>query len=122
MPDQASMPNKPDGAKSAKESRVWVRYSNPPGTAVQAGVDERGWSAQIQDISRGGLNLLVNRSFEPGSLLKVEVQSTDNVIPNTLIARVVRAVSKSQDQWALGCAFVKEISDADLKVFLQNLS
>ncbi len=120
MSDQARM--KPDADKSPKDSRIWVRYSNPPGTPVQAGVDERGWSAQIQDISRGGLNLLVDRSFEPGSLLKVEVQSSDNVIPNILIARVVRVVSKSQDKWALGCAFVKEISEADLKVFLQNLS
>jgi hypothetical protein len=122
MPDQPSTPTTPQHPKDPKDSRVWVRYSNPPSNACQTGVDERGWSAQIQDISRGGLNLLVNRSFEPGSLLKVEVPSSDNVVPSTLIARVIRAVSKPDNKWALGCAFVKEISEADLKIFLQSLS
>jgi hypothetical protein len=50
------------------------------------------------------------------------VPSSDNVVPSILIARVIRVVSKPDNKWALGCAFVKEISEADLKIFLQNLS
>ncbi len=104
----------------SNEHRVWVRYSKKQDTPFQAGSEQVAWSAQIQDISRGGVNLLGNHPFDPGTVLKIELPLTDGVVPATILARVVHASAKPNGVWALGCAFVKEIREEELQALLKK--
>src|SRR5262249_41374424 len=96
---------------ASKDHRIWVRYTRSPdmpGVAeTQAGSEQISWTAQIQDISQGGVNLLGNHPFDVGTVLKIDLPCNDQVIPTTVLARVVHAGAKPNGVWALGCAFVK---------------
>ena len=109
---------------AAKDHRVWVRYTRSPdmpGIAeTQAGSEQVAWSAQIQDISRGGVSLLGNHSFDPGTVLKIDLPNRDQVVPTTVLARVVHASAKPNGVWALGCAFVKELGEKELQGLLRE--
>lgn len=104
----------------SKEHRLWVRYSSSPDTPLQAGSDLVTWSAQIQDISRGGVNLLGNHPFDPGTVLKIDLPLTDQVIPSTVLAKVVHASAKPNGVWALGCAFIKDLGEEELQELLRG--
>jgi PilZ domain len=103
-----------------KDHRIWVRYSTSPEKPCQAGSEQISWSAQIQDISRGGVNLLGNHPFDAGTVLKIELPLTDGVIPTTILARVVHASAKPNGVWALGCAFVKELREEELEALVKK--
>ena len=101
---------------------MWVRYTRSPdmpGMAeTQAGSEQVFWTAQIQDISRGGVSLLGNHPFDVGAVLKIELPNSDEVVPATILARVVHAGAKPNGVWALGCAFVKELREEELQALL----
>ena len=109
---------------AAKDHRVWVRYTRSPdmpGVAeTQAGSEQVSWSAQIQDISRGGVSLLGNQSFDPGTVLKIDLPNSDQVVPVTVLARVVHASAKPNGVCVLGCAFVKDLGEEELQALLQE--
>jgi len=105
---------------ASKEHRLWVRYSSSPDTPFQAGNEQVTWSAQVQDISRGGVSLLGNHPFDPGTVLKIDLPLTDAVIPATILAKVVHASAKPNGVWALGCAFIKELREEELQALLKN--
>jgi hypothetical protein len=106
---------------TSKEHRIWVRYSSSPDTPLQAGSEQVSWSAQIQDISRGGVNLLGNHPFDPGTVLKIDLPLlSDAVIPATILAKVVHASAKPNGVWALGCAFIKELREEELQAILKS--
>jgi len=99
------------------ERRVWVRYPADvvanvlpaQGTALENRV-----SARVRDISLGGANLLVERPFEAGQMLTLELPERDANDKQTVLACVVRAVPESEGQWELGCVFSRELTDEDL--------
>jgi hypothetical protein len=105
---------------TGKEHRLWVRYSSLPDTPLQAGSEQVSWSAQVQDISRGGVSLLGNHPFDPGTVLKIDLSLTDQVIPATLLAKVIHASAKPNGVWALGCAFIKELREEELQAIVHG--
>lgn len=113
------------GADSSNPSksdnrRFWVRYPADLGTSVQL-ADHPGEDripARIRDISRGGVNLLIDTSFEPGQLLSLDLPSAED--PDRifhLLACVVRSVSEPNGRYALGCVFSRELTEEDLYSF-----
>lgn len=82
------------------------------------GGNELAWPAQIRDLSQGGMGLILNRRFEPGTGLAVEIPETDNYPADTLLARVVHATRQPHEKWLLGCAFVSPLSDDELQRLL----
>src|SRR5260370_30006423 len=101
------------------DRRVWVRYSCDLQSTChsQKGTDELSWSARVRDISRGGLNLQLNRFFEPGSILSVDVPLGPDLTTRALIVRVVHALNFGPASWSLGCAFEKPLEEEDLLAF-----
>ena len=74
-------------------------------------------SARIRDISRGGIQLIVNHAFEPGDLLTVEIPRSDDKAGHSLLACIVRVAPLHKDEWCLGCVFSRELSAEDLADF-----
>lgn len=110
------------GSPANKEDnrRFWVRYPADLGTSVQL-ADHPGEDripARIRDISRGGVNLLIDTPFEAGQLLSLELPSAEdaNRIFN-LLACVVRTRSEPNGRYSLGCVFSRELTEEDLFSF-----
>jgi hypothetical protein len=101
------------------DRRVWVRYFCDLESTCHSGrgPDELSWSARVRDISRGGLNLQLNRSFEQGSVLSVDLPLGADLSPRTLQVKVVHAQNQGPGKWSLGCAFEKPLDEGDLLAF-----
>jgi hypothetical protein len=74
-------------------------------------------SARIRDISRGGINFLVNCPVEQGSLMSVEIPVSGGQLTSTVLAYVVRVQPAPEGEWSVGCTFATELYDEDLEPF-----
>jgi hypothetical protein len=74
-------------------------------------------SAVISDISQGGMQIVASRRFEPGTLLSVELPSTDSEEGMAVLAYVVRAQPHGDSEWKMGCRFSNELNEQHLSAF-----
>lgn len=75
---------------------------------------KEAWSAVVRDLSTGGVGIVVNRRFEPGTLLSVELQDAERTAGRTLLVRVVRLTQEDKEHWLLGCAFTNKLTETEL--------
>jgi len=88
------------------------------------------WKGRIENVSQDGLKLTLNRRFEPGTLLAVEVdmskeeldQVFHSAVSRFFLVKVVRVVSRPRrdGKWILGCLLVRKFNDDDLGSFLKS--
>jgi serine/threonine protein kinase len=99
------------------ERRATVRFpSQVEGVCLPVGGEKAvRWTATIQDISAGGIRLLVRRRFEPGTVLAVEPHGLRPSRPSRLLARVVRVEPQARRRWVIGCAFSHRLSDDEVQ-------
>jgi PilZ domain len=81
------------------------------------GADEVCWSARVKDISRGGIKLHLNRPFEAGTMLKVDISTGEGGESLALMARVIHASHQGPASWSLGCAFERLLTEQELSFF-----
>lgn len=77
------------------------------------------WAARILDISGGGIRLLVERRFEIGTILNIEIQAETADAPSSLMVRVMHLSAESAGRWSLGCRFGRELSDKEIQALLK---
>jgi hypothetical protein len=100
------------------ERRVWLRFTaNLNVRCEPVGDTESGIYAVICNISRGGLQIIAARRFEPGSILSVELPANNGQPALAALACVVRAQPHGESDWAMGCRFASELSDEQLQMF-----
>jgi hypothetical protein len=75
------------------------------------------WSAEVLDISPNGMGLLVNRPVEVGTLLNIDLEGGTGRGITTILACVVH-VTPRDGQYSLGCNFIRELSEEELKVLV----
>jgi len=114
-PDTLQQITNKNSARS--ERRAWVRYSCDLDTACRPLGGARGlqWPGEVRNLSAGGIALRLERRFEPGTVLAMDVQGRDESILRTLFARVMHVMLQNDDSWLLGCAFTNPLSEEDLK-------
>jgi PilZ domain len=105
-------------SSSADQRRSWLRYRVNMETSVQLpnSAMRDVLHASIRDISRGGVNLIVDRNVPAGQLLNLDLPRDDDR-GYTALACVVRSKEMGKGQWALGCVFSRELTDEDLTAF-----
>jgi hypothetical protein len=72
--------------------------------------------ATTQDLSSGGVSLVVPQWFGTGTMIRVELQGASAV--RTLDACVMHATLQKDGTWFLGCAWVTPLSPDELKELL----
>jgi hypothetical protein len=100
--------------------RVFERYPSELPTQCQPlaarGDDEIVWQATVNNISAGGIGLLLQRRFEPGTGLAIELPDAD--FTYTVFVRVIHALAQPNGRWLLGCSFVTPLSEERLNALL----
>ncbi len=102
------------------DQRGWVRFA----CDVQATYQTVGASsspprpAKVLNLSASGVGLVVPAPVENGSLLSVELQPADGEFTRTMLACVVHQTAQAEGEWALGCNFIRSLSEEDLKALL----
>lgn len=123
----------PQEALAKIERRVYARYPcRLNGLCKPVGRHQTGkpWKGWIEDVSKEGLRLTLNRRFEPGSLIAVEVdvsqeelaQVFHSAISRFFLAKVVRVLRRRDRKWSLGCQLVKKFSDDDVDCLVEFTS
>jgi hypothetical protein len=109
----------PPAPSSFPERRAWVRYyCLPPGldrVFVSAGGQRD--PASVQNISRGGIGLLLGRRVEPGTAVRVELGNASATLLDAR-ARVAHVTQEPAGDWLIGCAFDAPLSQEELDKLL----
>src|SRR5262249_39835014 len=114
------------GKPLPKERRAWVRYPYGRVTAcnLNASIHPEGdeaaghWQGTVQDLSVAGIGVLLERRFEPGTVLAVELRSPDHSVTRTLEMCVIRVSRAGQKRWLVGCVFTQPLSKEELRQLL----
>ena len=77
-------------------------------------------TAQACDISRGGLKLLLTHKFERGTTLRIRTVNEGAEKSGSVTAEVRYAVPTCQGKWMIGCAFLKELSESELRSWVKD--
>jgi hypothetical protein len=103
--------------------RVWERHACGVQSSCHPlaarGSSDCCWPGKVRDVSAGGIGLVLSRRFEPGAGLVVELPNIPGQPSETLLARVVHATPVANGYWALGCAFVRELTEHELQSLLR---
>jgi serine/threonine protein kinase len=102
------------------ERRATVRFPMNRDSACQpiGGESELSWPARVQNISRGGLCLHLDRRFEPRTILTVEFGDAAELPRCPLLVRVVRTRKLSSNKWELGCTFGRKLGADEVQTLL----
>jgi hypothetical protein len=107
------------------DRRAWIRHPLSLGTtctvdtAVHGGDEgQESWPLIVQDVSAGGVGLLLARRFESGTVLSIDFAPTPDAPPRSFAVRVVRVRSDGQGHWAHGCAFPAPLAEHELAMLL----
>ena len=100
------------------ERRMYVRLASDRAVTCSAAgrLREVGWPARVQDISPGGIGLLLQHCFRPGTTLNVELRENTSKAQRTVLARVVHATAVLVDGspcWLVGCCFDCPLSEEE---------
>src|SRR4051794_21526805 len=103
-----------------EDRRIWVRYPADLKIRVQPAdhPGEERVPSRVRNISRGGINLLLDQSYRVGQMLDLEVPTVEN--PDRilyLLACVVRTAVEPSGLYSVGCVFSRELSEEDLYQF-----
>jgi hypothetical protein len=123
MPEHDTLRKTITSTDGAAERRAWVRYPCEQITSCQGALASRGkdWPTKVLDVSPGGIALVLERRFEPGTLLQVQLRDQTDQSTWGVYVRVVRitaAGSGRDDGWLVGCEFARPLNDEELRTLL----
>ena len=103
-----------------KDQRTWMRFECQLTAQIEkiGDSDARRDSARVLNVSASGVGLLVDRYVDAGALLIVELIGTDQRTRRTILACVVHVNQREGQEWALGCNFIRELSEEDIQALV----
>jgi hypothetical protein len=75
------------------------------------------WHARLQNISTGGVGLLVERRFEAGTMLAIDLAAPAQGRVRSLMARVMHVEVEEDGEWRLGVALLRELTPEELRAW-----
>jgi hypothetical protein len=73
------------------------------------------WEAKIQDVSAGGVSLIVDREFAAETLLSIEIFTPTGTCLCTLRLSVVHIRPRAEGAWLIGCALATKLGKNELR-------
>ena len=78
------------------------------------------WYGRTEDVSGGGIRLVVGRRFRRGTVLRLVLRGRAEEEPTRLLVRVRRAEAAGDGAWSLGCQLAAGLEAADLEPVLRT--
>jgi hypothetical protein len=100
------------------DKRRWVRAAPTGDRAVvkQLTDPEAGpVLMRVFNLSPTGVGLLAEHRVEPGTLLDVELLGRGEAPGLAVLAVVIFSSERDGGEWLVGCAFIRELTDTELK-------
>ena len=106
-----------DSFASRTERRAWLRHlcDLPTTYRLARPADISKLSARVRNICAGGINVLVDRPLERGTILSVELPGATGQLRCSVLACVIHSTSLPAGSWTAGCALVAELGDEELQ-------
>jgi c-di-GMP-binding flagellar brake protein YcgR len=82
------------------------------------GGDSPPLTARVRNISRGGVRLLLRQAVDSGTLLSIDFPAVEDRPAYTMLATVLHVTAHGEGEWAAGCAFACQLSEADVQAFV----
>ncbi|HEV3258792.1 MAG TPA: PilZ domain-containing protein [Gemmataceae bacterium] len=80
---------------------------------------DASWSdAQVYDISTEGIGLVLGGPVDAGTILELDLQNTAQTDSIPKLAHVTRTAAQADGSWRVGCRFVRQLGDDELKALL----
>jgi PilZ domain len=70
--------------------------------------------AFLQDVSPQGLGLILDRSFDIGTLLAIQLRTVHAGVSGILTARVIHVTAQPDGSWLLGCSLNRRLTDEEI--------
>jgi hypothetical protein len=101
------------------DGRNWTRFACNVTAVCQTASAEPSapWTARLSNISANGMGLLVDHDIPTGTLLSAELRGQQRG-SLTILACVVHATVQPDGQRVVGCNFIRELTEADLKALI----
>lgn len=104
---------------ASSDQRKFIRYACDIKAQFEAVADDSGrHDAKVLNVSASGVALMVEREVEPGALLNVTLHSATGSASRTILCCVVHVASQEAGTWALGCNFIRQLTEDDLQALL----
>lgn len=101
------------------ERRLTQRFETTLNAHCRPILDQKSrWQGHIQDVSAGGIRLLLDRRFEIGVLLNVELLDTRTGRHFSWLVQTRWVRELIARKWSVGCVFNQELSADDLEAVL----
>lgn len=109
-------------AAGAGDGRRWVRTPCNVHVECEAvrGPARHRQPARVLDISASGCGLGVAAPVEVGALLSLRLTGAGGRAPVAMLALVVRVSPQPAGEWVLGCTFLRDLSDEELRSLLAH--
>ena len=103
-----------------RDRRATTRFESAKECPCQALSSEKDvrWSAEVKDVSADGIGLLMNRRFEPRTVLTLEIPAKDQTAAHRLLIRVVRVQPMTKRRWLVGCIFAMRLGDEEVRTMI----
>jgi hypothetical protein len=102
------------------DQRTWVRFSSSMSAnyrKVGEPVDA-SHRAEVLNISATGIGLAVPPSLEAGALINIDLHDRTGRTVRTILACVVHTTQRNGGDCAVGCNFIRELSEEELQSLL----
>jgi hypothetical protein len=105
---------------SERERRMAERYllSHKPPACLLTRPHLEYLNAIVDNVSAGGIRLLVDRSLEPGTVMALRLKTGRSSVLQS--ARVVYAQPRAEGDWTIGCKLSMPLSACELESLLEG--
>ena len=80
---------------------------------------EGPWLATMQDVSRSGLGMILDRPFDPGTFLEISLPSIRRKHLQPKVVRITHSRRHGEgEDWLLGAVFLRALTEEELQVLL----
>ena len=120
LPSSAVPGPKVSARSRGKERRAAVRYASGKDCPCQALSSEKDvrWAAEVRDVSGDGVGLVMNRRFEPRTVLTLEIPGKGQAAAHRLLIRVVRVQPLAKRRWLIGCIFARRLGEEEVQTIM----
>jgi c-di-GMP-binding flagellar brake protein YcgR len=107
-------------ASDDDDKRTWMRFSCELHARYRKVGDPANQSqpAQVLNISANGIGLAVGQTLAAGCLLNVDLLDKSDSVARTMLACIVHTTMRAGGDFAIGCNFIRELSEEELHSLL----